>query len=181
MKKLLVVLFLILPILAATAQTNEVTTTAKVQKTGYVDTDAILAQYSLAIKAKSDLEALAVNWRKAIDSMYTSLQNDYADIQKKLNTMKDAQKQEAQQRLVQKEQEMRNFQEAKFGTNGELNKKQEELFAPINQKIRSAIEKVAQELGYTFVFNKAGEVILLYGEPEYDITFKVLDVLKTLK
>jgi len=118
-KKLLVVLFLILPILAASAQTNEVTTTAKVQKTGYVDTDAILAQYSLAIKAKSDLEALAVNWRKAIDSMYTSLQNDYADIQKKLNTMKDAQKQEAQQRLVQKEQEMRNFQEAKFGTNGD--------------------------------------------------------------
>ncbi len=180
MKKLLVVLFLLLPVLAATAQTTE-TSTPKVQKTGYVDTDAILAQYSLAIKAKSDLEALAVNWRKAIDSMYTALQNDYADIQKKLNTMKDAQKQEAQQRLVQKEQEMRGFQEAKFGTNGELSKKQEELFAPINQKIRTAIEKVAQELGYTFVFNKAGEVMLLYGEAEYDITFKVLDVLKTMK
>ncbi|HPN38767.1 MAG TPA: OmpH family outer membrane protein [Melioribacteraceae bacterium] len=178
MKKILVVLFLILPMLTAMAQTSEA---PKVQRTGYVDTDAILAQYSLAIKAKSDLEALASNWRKAIDSMYTALQNDYTDIQKKINTMKDAQKQEAQQRLVQKEQEMRSFQEAKFGTNGELSKKQEELFAPINQKIRTAIEKVAQELGYTFVFNKAGEVILLYGEPEYDITFKVLDVLKTMK
>jgi len=179
-KKLFVILLLMFPLMAAIAQTTE-TTSPKLQKTGYVDTDAILAQYSVAIKAKSDLEALAGTWRKAIDSMYTALQNEYTDIQKKLNTMKDAQKQEAQQRLVQKEQEMRAFQEAKFGTNGELSRKQEELFAPINQKIRAAIEKVAQELGYTFVFNKAGEVMLLYGEPEYDITFKVLDVLKTMK
>ncbi len=178
MKKLLIVMFFLVSVSMLFAQTTE---TVKVQKTGYVDTDAILAQYSLAIKAKSDLEAIASAYRKALDSMYVSLQNDYSDIQKKLNTMKDAQKQEAQQKLIQKEQDIRNFQEAKFGNNGEIAKKQEELFAPINQKIREAIEKVAKDLGYTFVFNKAGEVILLYGEPEYDITFKVLDVLKTMK
>lgn len=178
MKKLFIVMFFLVSISMILAQTTE---TVHVQKTGYVDTDAILAQYSLAIKAKSDLEALASSYRKALDSMYVSLQNDYSDIQKKLNTMKDSQKQEAQQKLIQKEQDIRNYQDSKFGTNGEIAKKQEELFAPINQKIRDAIEKVAKELGYTFIFNKAGEVVLLYGEPEYDITFKVLDVLKSMK
>ncbi|MFH0734759.1 MAG: OmpH family outer membrane protein [bacterium] len=180
MKKLLVIALIILPALFVQAQTDG-NTTKTAQKTGYVDTDAILAQYSASIKAKSDLEALAGTWRRTIDSLYTNLQTEYADIQKKLATMPDAKKQEAQQNLMKKEQDLRAFQEEKFGTNGEVNKKQEELFAPINKKIREAIEKVAKDLGYTFVFNKAGEVMLLYAEAEYDITFKVLDVLKTLK
>jgi len=178
-KKLLVIAFLLLPMLASVAQTTGTTPTT--QKTGYVDTDAILAQYSASIKAKSDLEALAGTWRRTIDSLYTNLQNEYADAQKKIATMTDAKKQELQQSLMKKEQDLRALQEEKFGTNGELGKKQEELFAPINKKIREAIEKVSKDLGYTFVFNKAGEVMLLYAEAEYDITFKVLDVLKTLK
>jgi len=180
-KKLLVIALLILPFLFVQAQTEGNTTKTTTQKTGYVDTDAILAQYSASIKAKSDLEAIAGAWRRTIDSMYTNLQTEYTDIQKKLATMPDAKKQEAQQNLMKKEQDLRAFQEEKFGTTGEVNKKQEELFAPINKKIREAIEKVSKDLGYTFVFNKAGEVMLLYAEAEYDITFKVLDVLKTLK
>ncbi|HQJ45692.1 MAG TPA: OmpH family outer membrane protein, partial [Ignavibacteriaceae bacterium] len=55
---------------------------------------------------------------------------------------------------------------------------QEELFAPIKVKIYAAIEKVAKEENMQFVFDKSGDIILLYADSAFDITFKVLDRLR---
>lgn len=61
---------------------------------------------------------------------------------------------------------------------GEIYKKQEELFSPIKAKIYAAIEKVAKEESMQFVFDKSGDIILLYADSAFDITFKVLDRLR---
>ena len=73
-----------------------------------------------------------------------------------------------------------NFRKDKFaqGT-GEIYKKQDEIFGPVKDKIYKAIQKVAKKEGMKFVFDKAGDVVLLYADAEYDLTYKVLDLLKT--
>jgi outer membrane protein len=93
--------------------------------------------------------------------------------------MNDAKKTEFQQKIVKMEQEIMEFRKAKFtqGT-GEIYKKQEALFAPIKAKIYAAIEKVSKEESMQFVFDKSGDIILLYADSAFDITFKVLDRLK---
>ena len=60
-----------------------------------------------------------------------------------------------------------------------VTKKQEEIFNPVKDKIYKAIEEVAKKEGMQFVFDKSGDIILLYADPQYDITYKVLDKLKT--
>ena len=55
--------------------------------------------------------------------------------------------------------------------------KQSEMFKPIKEKITKAIESVAKEMKINFVFDKA-DGTLIYGDKEFDITFKVLDKLK---
>ena len=82
-------------------------------------------------------------------------------------------------KIVKMEQDLVEFRRAKFtqGT-GEIYKKQEELFAPIKTKIYAAIEKVAKEEAMQFIFDKSGDIILLYADSAFDITFKVLDRLK---
>jgi outer membrane protein len=85
---------------------------------------------------------------------------------------------EAQQNIVNKEQELNQFKQTKFGQGGDLYKKQEELFAPVKEKIMKGIQEVAKEEGMNFVFDKAGDVLLLYADAQYDITYKVLDKLK---
>jgi outer membrane protein len=77
------------------------------------------------------------------------------------------------------EQDIMDFRKTKFtqGT-GEIFKKQEELFAPIKTKIYAAIEKVSKEENMQFVFDKSGDIILLYADASFDITYKVLDRLK---
>ena len=149
------------------------------QKTGYVDSQIILTQLPEAIKAQSDLDALTNLWSNQVDSMKLALQQQYADIQKQLATMTEDQKQIKQQELIAKEQEIYQFQNQKFGQqNGEIYLKQETIFEPVKKKIYAAIEKVAKEEGMQFVFDKSGDILLLYADEAFDITFKVLDSLK---
>ena len=86
---------------------------------------------------------------------------------------------EVQQELVKKEQTMQQFRQQKFGQpNGELFIKQEELLKPIKAKILDAIDFVREKEGMSFVFDKTGDVILLFADPQFDITNAVLDKLK---
>lgn len=150
------------------------------QKTAYVDSRTIFAQLPEAIKAQGDLEALAKSWYDKIDSMKVELQKSYEDYQKQEKTMKEDKKKIAQQSLITKEQSIQEFQRAKFtqGT-GELYQKQAELLDPIKTKVLNTISDVAKSEGYTFVFDKSDEIVLLYADSAFDITYKVLDKLKT--
>ena len=148
-------------------------------KIGYVDSEVIMGQFSEAIKAKSDLEGLVAKWRKDIDSMQTELQQMYTDYQKQGGTMKQDEQQKVQKNLVEKDQNLQQYREQKFGQpNGEYFTKQDQLLAPVKQKIFKAIETIAKEEHMQYVLDKAGEVIVLYADPEFDITYKVLDRLK---
>ena len=148
-------------------------------KIGYVDSEVILTQFSESIKAQGDLDALTNRWSAQLDSMTLGYQQSIADYQKQAEPINDAKKTEAQQKIVKMEQDIMDFRKTKFtqGT-GEIYKKQEELFAPIKAKIYAAIEKVSKEESMQFVFDKSGDIILLYADSSFDITFKVLDRLK---
>ncbi len=148
-------------------------------KIGYVNSQAILLQYSEAIKAQSDLDALAKKWQTQIDSMTKELQNMYAKFQQQGATMTPEKQKQMQQSLVEMDQKINQFRQAKFGQpDGEYFKKQDELLSPVKEKILKAIKAVAHEEKMNFVFDKSGDVLLLYADDQYDITYKVLDKLK---
>lgn len=149
------------------------------QKLGYVDSQVILTQWSEAIKAQGDLDAITKKWSDQLDSMTQAYQQAANDYQKQVNTMPEDKKLSAQQNLVQMEQDIMNFRKDKFaqGT-GEIYKKNDEIFAPIKDKIYDAIGKVAKEEGMNFIFDKSGDIILLYADSAFDVTYKVLDKLK---
>ncbi len=152
---------------------------AQTQKVGYVDSQIILTQLPDAIKAQGDLDALTNLWSNQIDSMKLALQQQYTDYQKQAATMTEDQKQTKQQEIVTLEQQIYTFQNQKFGQpNGEIFQKQEEIFEPVKTRIYAAIEQVAKDEQMHFVFDKSGDIILLYADSAFDITFKVLDKLK---
>ncbi len=152
---------------------------AQTQKTGYVDSETILKQFPEAIKAQGELDNLIEKWNNQIDSMTYNLQQAYQTYQKQAGNMKEDKKAEEQQKLVQQQQLIEEFKRSKFaqGT-GEIYKKQEELLKPVKEKIFKTIEVVAKEENMQFVFDKTGEILLLYADPAFDITYKVLDKLK---
>ncbi len=175
MKKYLLVLAAVLSAaILSQAQTQ--------QKLGYVDSQVILTQFSEAIKAQGDLDALTNKWSNQLDSMTQSYQQALTDYKKQEATMTEDKKLSIQQTIIQQEQTIRDFQKQKFGQQtGEIYKKQEEIFNPIKQKIYKSIEQVAKDENMQFVFDKSGDIILLYADQAFDITYKVLDNLKRNK
>jgi outer membrane protein len=148
-------------------------------KLGYVDSQIILNQFSEAVKAQGDLDALTNRWSAQLDSMTLGYQQLLADYQKQANNMPEDRRLNAQKDLVALEQKILDFRRQKFGQGtGEIYQKQEDIFNPVKTKIYRAIEMVAKEEAMQFVFDKSGDIILLYADSAFDITYKVLDRLK---
>ncbi|QQS36732.1 MAG: OmpH family outer membrane protein [Ignavibacteriales bacterium] len=172
MKKFLfIIITILITTLAGFAQTP--------QKIGYVDSQVILTQLPEAIKAQGDLDALTNMWSAQVDSMTLLYQQSLADYQKQANTMTEEKKVAAQQSLIKMEQDILEFRRQKFGQGtGEIYQKQEQIFTPVKNKIYAAIQQVAKDEGMQFVFDKSGDIILLYADAAFDVTYKVLDKLK---
>ncbi|MEI7811297.1 MAG: OmpH family outer membrane protein [Ignavibacteria bacterium] len=155
--------------------------TASVQKIGFVDSQTIMKALPEAIRAQGLLDDMTKKYYAQADSMTGQLQQMYSDYQKQQNTMKADRKKESEQAIVAKQQELEVFKQTKFGQQGELVKKQEELFAPVKEKILKGIQDVAKDESMNFIFDKTGDVLLLFADSAYDVTFKVLDKIRTKK
>lgn len=168
-----------LMIIVAILFSSSISMFAQGEKMGYVDSQIILTQYPAAIKAQGDLDALTNLWSAQLDSMTLEYQQALSNYQQQANTMPEDQQLAAQQNIVGMEQKIVDFRRKKFSQpDGEIYVKQEQIFEPVKTKIYAAIEKVAKEEGMKFVFDKSGDILLLYADSAFDITFKVLDQLK---
>lgn len=156
---------------------------AQTQKIGFVDSQVIFKTWSVAIKVQSDFDGLTRQWQQTLDQKLKDLQTVYQNYQQQAQTMTEDNLKAAEQDLMAKQKEIEDYRNSKFGQpDGELYSKEKELFEPVRLKIRKAIEEVAKKEGFSFVFDKTENIpILLYGDESFDITFKVLDKLKTSK
>ena len=83
-------------------------------------------------------------------------------------------KKKKENEIISAEKEAKNLQKQRFGNDGDLAKKRSEIIKPIQEKIYSAIEKIAQEKGYATIFDKASGTTILYINDKNDISDLVL-------
>jgi len=79
--------------------------------------------------------------------------------------------------IIEKEREAKKLQNDKFGYEGELFKKRQELIKPIQDKVYDAINKVAKTNGLDFIFDKSGDMLMLVSNPKFDRSDEVLEEL----
>lgn len=147
-------------------------------KIGYVDSQAIMDELPDAQDAQKKLDAQIQEWQKELDKMQADWKEHFDDYERRKLIMGKQKKAEVEKELVGLEEKVENYKQAKFGANGELYKKEEELMKPIQNQVFTAIEEVAKEEELDFVFDRSGDLIFLYAKEEYDITPKVLSKLQ---
>ncbi|MEJ5305032.1 MAG: OmpH family outer membrane protein [Ignavibacteria bacterium] len=167
MKKLIILsaLFFALPIFAQV-------------KIGYINSEAIMKELPEAQDAQRKLDNLVQEWQAELRKLESEWKQKYDAYDRDKLIMSDQTRAEKEKELVDLENRIMQYREQKFGQNGELFQKQEEFMKPIQNKIFNALEKIAKEEGYDFVFDKSGEILLLYANEKYDLTNKVLQALK---
>jgi outer membrane protein len=158
---------------------------AQSQKYAYVDTQYILDNIPEFQDAQDELDEISKKWQKEIETSYDQVSEMYQKYQAESVLLPDDIKHKREEEIVKKEKEVKDLQRQYFGSEGELYKKRQELVQPIQEKIYNAIESIAATSNYSFVFDKAGGMTLLYGNPKYDISDDVLDevgnVMQTVK
>ncbi len=150
------------------------------QKIGYVDSDAIMSKLPDAQDAQKQIDAQIKEWQEELDKMEKNWKSRYDDYQNRKLTMSNRKRAETEKELMSMEEKIRDYRQKKFGAKGELFKLQEDIMKPIQNKIFAAIQKVADEDDFDYVFDRSGDVIFLYTKDKWDLTQKVLDKIKEL-
>lgn len=148
-------------------------------KIAYVDSDTIMKEYADAQDAQKKLDGIVLEWQEQLSKLERDFKNRYDDYEKRKLIMSEQKRVDTEKELVKLEDNIAKFRQEKFGANGELFKKQEEIMKPIQNKVFNVIKEFSQKEGYDFVFDRSGDILFLYAKEEYDITSKIIEKLKT--
>lgn len=144
------------------------------QKYAFIDSQYILDNISEYKAAQQQLDQLSISWQKEIEGKYAIIDKLYKDYQAEQILLTEDMKKKRELEITNKEKEVKEFQKAKFGYEGELFKKKQELIKPLQDKIYNAVKKIATDQSYAVIFDKSGDLTMLYTNPKYDKSDEVL-------
>lgn len=151
-----------------------VTTAASAQKWAYVNTQYILENIPEYKQAQQQLDNLSVQWQKEIEDKYAIIDKLYKAYQVEQVLLTEEMKKRRQDEIMQKEKDVKDLQKQRFGFEGDLFKKKQELVKPIQDKIYNAIKKLATDQSIMAIFDKSGDLTILYANAKYDKSDDVL-------
>ncbi len=147
------------------------------QKYAIIDTRYILDKLPEYSQSQTQLDAIAAGWQKEIDAKQAELDKMYKDYDAEQVMLSDELRKKREDQLFQKEKDLRDLQRKRFGFEGDLFKKRQELIKPIQDRVYNVVQKIASQRGYDFVLDKSEGITVIFADPKLD---KSEDVLREL-
>jgi outer membrane protein len=166
MKKLLLVAFIIIAGFSAGAQRYAI-----------IDTKFILDKMPEYKEAQKQLDDVAAGWQREVDAQQQELDKMYRDFEAEQVMLTDELRKKREDQLFGKEKALREMQRKRFGFEGDLFKKRQELVKPVQDKVFNAVQKLAVARGYDFILDKSEGITVIFADPKLE---KSEDVLKEL-
>jgi outer membrane protein len=151
--------------------------TSLAQRYCLVDSKYILENITEYKDAQKKLDDISAQWQKEIDLKFAEVDRLYKAYQAEQVMLSDDMKQRRQNDIVQKEKEAKEQQKKRFGMEGDLYKKRQELVKPVQDKVYNAIQKLAVSKNYDLILDKSAGITVFYSDPKLD---KSIEVLKDL-
>lgn len=142
-----------------------------------VDTKYILENIPEYGAAQKQLDAISEQWQKEIDTKYQELDKMYRNYQAEQVMLTDDMKKRREDEIMNKEKAVKDLQRQRFGYEGDLFKKRQELIKPIQDRVYNSVQKLAASKLYDFILDKAGGITVLFADPRLD---KSDDILRDL-
>jgi outer membrane protein len=149
---------------------------AAAQRFAYVDSERVIKNYKDWATAEQQFNTEYKAWEEEAARMETELQTMFDEYEKQKLILSADKKLEREAAISAKEQALNAFTRDISSPGGKAEKRMAELTRPLYEKITAAIEKVAIQENYDFVFNSVG---LAYAKKELEITDKVIEVLES--
>ena len=147
---------------------------ASAQRFAYVDTEYILDNVPEYKTAQAQIDDISKNWQTEIETKLKDVDQLYRTYQKEQVLLTEEMRQQRQKQIEDKEKEAKELQKQRFGYEGDLFKKRQELIKPVQDKVYDAVQKVATSKGYDVIFDKTSGVTMLYASSKLDVSDDVL-------
>jgi outer membrane protein len=145
-------------------------------KIGYIDSNEIMTKFEEVRQVQVDLEKEQRRLQAEMESRIMQLDSLKQEYDRQRLLMSDSRRQEKEQDIVRREQEVQRFQMDKFGPEGEIYRTQNQLLKPVLAKIDEAIQSVGKKQQYDYIFDAVGGAIV-YALDANNLTEDVLEEL----
>lgn len=140
------------------------------QRIAIVDVNDILSSLPEYTQAQNEIDVIAKAWQQEIAQEYDQVKSMYNEYQAEQVLMSAEMKTKKEDEIMNKEKEVREIQKRKFGPEGELFQKRQELVQPIQEKVFEAIQAYADDRGYDIVLDKSSNTGILFTSDNFDKT-----------
>ncbi len=146
-------------------------------KIGYVDSQKLSESYKESQDAQKQLAEINKGWEEEARNMQRELQTKQDELESQALLLSDEKRKEKEADLQNLYLRFQQFQQEKWGPQGDAYKKQAELMKPVIEKINVAIKKIGTDEKFDYIFDVVGGNIVHVSASQPDLTQKVLDEL----
>lgn len=130
---------------------------AEEQRLGHINTAQLLQEMPEVREAERDMRRYTQQLEKQLEALTGEFQRKLEEYQQQIETMSRTMRQDRERELTQLQQRVENFQ---MEAQKEIAEKEQELLDPILQKVESAISRVADQHGYSYIFDTSAGAVL---------------------
>ncbi len=147
------------------------------QRYAVIDSKYILEKVPEYKESQEKLNQYSAQWQQEIERKQAELDRMYKTYDAEQVMLSDELKKKREDELFNKEKEVRDMQKKRFGFEGDLFKKRQELIKPIQDRVYTAIQKLATEKSYDFILDKSEGITVIFADPKLDRSDDVLKYL----
>ena len=141
---------------------------------GYIDTEYILQNVPEYQEASSQLEAKVQQWKKEIEQRLNEVETKKKQLNNESVLLTKELYDERLEDINIEEAEILDYQQKRFGPNGDLMLQKKQLMQPIQDQIFAAVQDMAKSRNYDFVFDKSADVVMLYSAERFDFSDEII-------
>lgn len=150
-------------------------------KVAYVDLDYILTSIPEYKSAQEQLDQISQQWQKEIELKLAEVDRLYKAFQAEEILLTQDMRKKREDEIIAKEKEVKELQKQRFGVEGDLFKKRQELVKPIQDKVYNAIKELSEKQLIGIMFNKSAELNILFANPKFDKSDEALELMGVKK
>ncbi len=144
------------------------------QRYAVIDSKFILEKLPEYKEAQKKLDQFSDQWQQEIEQKQAIVDKMYKDYDAEQVMLSDELKKKREDEIYNKDKELRELQKKRFGFEGDLFKKRQELIKPIQDRVYNAVQKLAIEKSYDFILDKSEGITVIFADPKLDRSEDVL-------
>ena len=144
------------------------------QKFAYIDSEYVLLHMPEYATAQTELNNYAIQWQADVEAKLEAADRLEVAYRAERVLLTAEMRVKRENEIAKKRSEAKEMQKQKFGVEGELFQKRQELIEPIQQQIFESLKDIASGSGYMVIFDKSNQSNMLYTNPKYDISDRLI-------